>query len=617
MPRPKKKVRTAKDNDSNKQPSQANVDHLSKMLGISEEQVKAMLAAQGAGLPTATSRASRRSAPPPAPAAAPKGKGSSAWADFMEEEMPEQKKKSSSDDNNNNANNKTDDHTAANTADSTTASNTEESTEVTVEARKYILPLEPLEHKPGVLAQTGTLDTKLTGREKLGTASSNPALSHIHLDSPTVFCRESILQNVKIQFVATSSTACHNLAVDVDGVLYGWGRNEQSQLGLGPDCEEKDIMLPRKLEGPWGSGKIVAAATGKSHSVVIDSTGTMYAAGLNKNGQLGIGQNSDHARVFKKSGTSIDFLRGRSKQSLGNDAKNKTKFVRVACGENFTAALDDEGKLWTTGSAEYGCIGSGSTGEHFVQANKMAFADANRFELRNTFVVKDAKNNPIPLQDSSDIRLAHISCGKYHTMAIEASTEDGKHQPRVFSWGSGNFGCLGHRIQADEYYPRMIESFNTNLFSTNTPVAPACGAVCSLVQTKSGHVYYWGKHRSVGDATMYPTLVDVLANNSHVVSTCSAGGQTVVCSTEHGQTVSWGMGPYGELGYGDGPKSSSKPKFMDALDKVIVNQVCAGYGQTLFVLKDDTDEDKKVLEGLKKVEEGDYKGNNGKKKGKK
>lgn len=438
MPRPKKKVRTAKD-DNNKQPSQANVDSLSKMLGISEDQVKAMLAAQGAGLPTATSRASRRAAPPPASAAAPSatGKGSSAWADFMEEEMPEQKKKS--DDNNDvstRANSKADDASA----DSTTAA--AEVVEDT--SRKYILPLEPLTHKAGVLAQTGTLDTKLTGREKLGAASSNPALSHVHLDSPTVFCRESIFQNVKTQFVATSSTACHNLAVDVDGVLYGWGRNEQNQLGLGPDCEEKDVMLPRKLGGPWGSEKIVAAATGKSHSVVIDASGMMYAAGLNKNGQLGIGQNSDHARVFKKCGTSIDFSRARNKQT-SNNAKNKTKFVRVACGENFTAALDDEGKLWTTGSAEYGCIGSGSTGEHFVQANKMAFADANRFELRTTFVVKDAKNNPIPVQDSSEIRLAHISCGKYHTMAIEAATEDGKHQPRVFSWGSGNFGCLGHR----------------------------------------------------------------------------------------------------------------------------------------------------------------------------
>ena len=42
--------------------------------------------------------------------------------------------------------------------------------------------------------------------------------------------------------------------VDVNGALYGWGRNEMNQLG---NFDEKDIMIPRKLEGPW-SEPIVA-----------------------------------------------------------------------------------------------------------------------------------------------------------------------------------------------------------------------------------------------------------------------------------------------------------------------------------------------------------------------
>ena len=44
------------------------------------------------------------------------------------------------------------------------------------------------------------------------------------------------------------------------------------------------------------------------------------------------------------------------------------------------------------------------------------------------------------------------------------------------------------RIQADEYYPRMIESFNTALFTSNPPVQASCGSTCSMVRTKAGHV---------------------------------------------------------------------------------------------------------------------------------
>jgi len=454
-----------------------------------------------------------------------------------------------------------------------------------------------------VLAQTGTLNSAIAGRDKLSNGQITATNAHIHLSEPTILFQDSVFQGLSVRLVATSCTSCHSLAVDTDGVLYGWGRNEMNQLG---DIANfgKDVMIPHKLEGPW-TEPIVAAATGKSHSVVIDESGSMYAIGSNKNGQCGVGQNVDKVIAWKKCGTTGDFMR----KGDASANRGKTKFVRVSCGESFTVALDDEGKLWTTGSAEYGCIGSGSTGEHFVQANKIAFADCNRFELRNTFVTKDEKGNSVPLDDSFAIRLEYISCGKYHTLAIEAANEDGK-QPRIFSWGSGNFGCLGHRVQADEYYPRMIESFNGALFTSNLPAQAACGSTCSMIRTKAGHVHYWGKHRSVGDATMYATLIDVLANNNHVVSDCTGGSATVICTTEHGATVSYGSGAYGELGYGnDGPRSSSKPKFIDALDNVIVRRVIAGYAHTLFILQNKDKDDEEHLSKLIRVEANQFKTN--------
>ena len=280
--------------------------------------------------------------------------------------------------------------------------------------------------------------------------------------------------------------------------------------------------------------------------------------------------------------------------------------------------LTDQGHLYSCGLSEFGQLGNGETGEYFVSANKLAFANATKFERRSLFVQsaidagmsssstsEESKSRMVPLADSSTIVLASIACGKNHTIAVEASGPDNA-SPRVFSWGSGAYGCLGHGTQVDEYRPRLIATIRGPLFASNSPVRAAAGTTCSMVLTARGHVYYWGKHRSVGEATMRPTIIDALANNGHVVAALGAGSGTVVCTTTTGSTVSWGQGPHGELGYSDkGAKSSAKPQFVEKLDKCIVTDISCGYGHTLFIVRDKDAEDRKALGKLKKLEESD------------
>lgn len=209
------------------------------------------------------------------------------------------------------------------------------------------------------------------------------------------------------------------------------------------------------------------------------------------------------------------------------------------------------------------------------------------------------------LEDSTSIRLSKVSCGRNHLIAVEAPST-GNEIPRVFSWGCGDYGCLGHVVQADEYTPRMISLFRGPIFANNHPVDCVAGSNCSLVLTKNGHVYYMGKHRSVGEATMRPTLMDALANNSHVVTSVGAGSSTVFCSTTNGVTVSWGHGNHGELGYGKGEnKSSAKPKFVNGLDSCMVTGLACGMGHTLFLVQDEDAEDAKAISKLPKLKEAD------------
>jgi hypothetical protein len=287
---------------------------------------------------------------------------------------------------------------------------------------------------------------------------------------------------------------------------------------------------------------------------------------------------------------------------------------QASCGENFSVLLDSDGIMYSAGLGEFGQLGNGETGEYFIAANKIGFANSTKFERRSLFVQKEprsgmyeAKTPPAPLPDSDNIRIGSISCGKNHTVAVEAPFKDSSHGPqRVFTWGCGGYGVLGHGVQEDQFTPKMVNSFGSPIFKNNGPVRAAAGAQCSIVLTKNGHVYYCGKHRSVGEATMRPALVEVLANNSHVVTALGGGAQTVFCSTQNGVTVSWGNGQTGELGYGaNNPKSSSKPKFVEKLDKVLVTDTACGYGHTLFIIRDDDAEDKEMLEGMAKIEADD------------
>lgn len=492
---------------------------------------------------------------------------------------------------------------------------------------------------PGLLAQTGTLDSSVPGRSSI---SKTPE-SH-ELLAPTLLFPTSLFAEAKIAFVAASPTSCHSVAIASDGRAYGWGRNETGQLGLG--FSSACVPTPTLLSaGNDDDVKFVGAAVGKYHTVLVGDDGLAYASGGNLCGQLGINNaNSRGIDKFRRcvvmgqvaggsgsssgGGAGDDDDDGEDGDGNGNN-EGGVRIVQASCGESVSALLSSAGHLYTAGSAEFGQLGNGETGEHIVSAGKLGYANCAKFVRRSEFVQSegdaaaaggigsgmmtgkgvgsDGKVKCVRLEDSGRIRLANVTCGKNHFAAVEAPTRgNSRHVPRVFSWGCGDYGCLGHGVQADEYTPRLVASYRGPMFANNHPASAVAGSNCTLVLTRNGHVYYVGKHKTAGEATMRPTVVDALANNGHVVTAVGAGAQTVFCSTKSGVTVSWGNGSHGELGYGAGEnKSSSKPKFVNGLDSCLVTSVACGMGHTLFVIRDDDEEDAKALKKVDKVEEVD------------
>ena len=438
-------------------------------------------------------------------------------------------------------------------------------------------------------------------------------------DGANASASASAAPSPKFAHVATSCSACHTIALTTDGIAYGWGRNEANQLGLatGP-CPS--VGRPVPLSGPWGDVALVGAACGKSHSVLVDAGGRAYSVGSNVRGQCGINSSQDHVPRWRK--CSVPAGGGDGADAGGERGDGPARIVRAACGEEFTVLLSSGGGLYTAGSAEFGQLGNGATGEHIVAAGKIGFANATKFERRSVFVQTELdaggrtdfssstqgseKIKYSTLPRSAHIAIASVSCGRNHAVAVEAPARSGA-PPRVFTWGCGSYGCLGHGIQADEHRPRLVSSLRGPLFASNLPRTAAAGSTCTMVLTAQGHAYYFGKHRMVGEATMRPALIEQLANNAHVVTALSAGGATVFLTTKNAVTVSWGVGQTGELGYGRGnQKSSSQPKFVERLDSVLVTSVACGYGHTVFLVRDDDADDAKALGKMAKLSEDEW-----------
>lgn len=158
--------------------------------------------------------------------------------------------------------------------------------------------------------------------------------------------------------------------------------------------------------------------------------------------------------------------------------------------------------------------------------------------------------------------IADIVAGKFHSLAM---TIDG----RVYSWGHGRSGRLGHGNEEVQLEPRMIDALcKVRIRSI------AASENHSLALTSDGDVYCWGSDRfgqlgiggSSGSSDSSPRLLTsprrVEALKKAVVINIAVGDAHSLCSTEEGDVFAWGSNQHGQLGLkaSDGVPSSPFPR---------------------------------------------------------
>lgn len=374
----------------------------------------------------------------------------------------------------------------------------------------------------------------------------------------------------------SSSSSFHSFFLSENGILYAVGRNDRGQLGTG------DIVTyPNPVElhssGLFPAGSvIIKVATGRSHSLILLNSGEVYGCGANTQGQLGLGDSKTALR------DALRFVRITSLVGIRD----------ISCGYDHSIACDRSGKLFTFGHPQYGQLGHGSDGSFIKDGGKGAAMQFKCIFIPrqvDLFLTKDSHGKTVAEIPASEVIIRVVGTGKNHSVCVEDWDNNGLN--RVFSFGFGGYGRLGHNGGNDEYFPREITIFQTLVAGKQVPPANpqkqihqiVCGSTFSMSISKSKHLYFWGKlsNSQRGEATMYPKLeMNLHGWNTRLI----AGGSNSIFVAADDSCMAWGVPVAGKFGLEGGAKSSVSAKFVEALAGLTVTDISCGYGHITFVV---------------------------------
>ena len=155
------------------------------------------------------------------------------------------------------------------------------------------------------------------GRLGIGSNKRVRVLTHVPLDTAVV------------QMAVAGGSA---LAVTAQGTVYAWGDNRYNQLGLGPEAS-RVVRTPHVVH-PLFTTPIKEVALGRSHSMFLSTTGTVFVAGKGYAGQLGLGDVND-----------ADVPSALPESAFGN-----IPVTAIAAGDAHSVALTHSGEVYVWGS---------------------------------------------------------------------------------------------------------------------------------------------------------------------------------------------------------------------------------------------------------------------------
>lgn len=209
------------------------------------------------------------------------------------------------------------------------------------------------------------------------------------------------------------------------------------------------MTRPRLLES-LAHTVIVDVAVGVRHSAAVSEKGQLLTWGNGDFGQLGHGNPEKERELFEQGydprtgGVFFMVKRPTVVQSLFGSRVNA---VKVACTNFSTAALTDEGTIYTWGNNTDGQCGQDlKAPEHVI-----VFVDKHQHRSQMQVFMAPKKIEGIPKMQS-------IFGGGYHYATLDEKDQ-------LYTWGQGQWGKLGHGDSRSLYEPRLVDALQGQIVS--------------------------------------------------------------------------------------------------------------------------------------------------------
>ena len=280
----------------------------------------------------------------------------------------------------------------------------------------------------------------------------------------------------------------HTMAIRNDGTLWGWGQNNDDQLGNG-------CCLADGVPSQIGTSTWKAVAAGSDFTVAIRNDGTLWGWGYGFYGADGTGLLGS-ADPPTKVGTA-------------------TSWVSVAAGGQMGAGIRSDGTLWTWGNDLDGQLGIGSN--------------------------HDQRSSPVQVGTATNWK--SVSVGVSSMLGIRT---DGT----LWAWGDNTYGEVGDGTTTERDTPVQIGAA-TNWTSVaagqkNSLAVRGDGSLWTWGDNQYGEI----GDGTTGGSRLWPEQIGYTGDWQSVATGWMTAGVAGGALRRDGTLWLWGSGVDGELGDG-------------------------------------------------------------------
>lgn len=330
---------------------------------------------------------------------------------------------------------------------------------------------------------------------------------------------ENVIEFSKMGFKQIEAGMYQTLAIDENGNLWSWGLNNNGQVGNGAETDA-DVLTPTQI---MPGTKFTQVCSGNLFCLALDEDGNIWSFGTNGVGQLGvdgISSSNEPAKIV-----------------------SETTFTKISAGSSHGLAIDINNKLWAWGLNSSGQLGSGTT-----------------------------NNSNVPVQIMSDIDFKEITTGYNSSAAISTTGA-------LYTWGENSEGQLGNGTNDPVNIPTEIESGKTF-----TKVQMSKGGNFTLATDSEGKLYAWGnnKYGQLGNGTFENSNTPVAILADKQIKEITAGYNHTLAIDAEGKLYAWGANGEGKLGTGNETLKNTPVQI--SADKTF-KKVSAGWNHTVAIDK--------------------------------